>query len=149
VGFQEIPYHTGGKELTGQASQATKQLKTEATIEDSPVAEALAATPETEIQDLCSELCNLGPNVTYYGYLTGDEQKAHDIWKAEDPKLRFQADLISLEDLLTGQVGIMLERLERFTLASILASSLLQLQATPWLAGKLEKRNIKFYHQGS
>jgi hypothetical protein len=48
-----------------------------------------------------------------------------------------------------GQDGLRLSRFERFKLASILASTLLQLQTTPWLVGDLEKRKIMFYRQGS
>jgi hypothetical protein len=48
-----------------------------------------------------------------------------------------------------GQDGLRLSRLERYKLASILASSLLQLQTAPWLVDDLEKRKIMFYRQGS
>lgn len=54
---------------------------------------------------------------------------------------------ISLSDVLSEH-NSRLSRQKRFKLATVLASSLLQLQTTPWLIGSFEKRNIFFYRHG-
>jgi hypothetical protein len=126
-GFQDTPSFTGGRDSIRQLSQAT-HFKAEVIVKAAPVAKAPAASPMIEIQDLCSKLCDCTPDVTYLGYLTGDEQQSHDLWKEEDQQPPSQTTcLISLESLLMGQDGLRLSRLERFKLTSILASSLLQL----------------------
>jgi len=56
---------------------------------------------------------------------------------------------ISLEKLLNNNGHLKLSRQKRYKIASIAASSLLQLQATPWLSEHLEKKHIFFYYQGS
>lgn len=55
---------------------------------------------------------------------------------------------ISLSDILSKQGSPRLSPQKRFKLATILASSLLQLQTTPWLIGNFEKKNIFFYRHG-
>lgn len=106
---------------------------------------------DVKIDDLCSMLCMPPSGAPCLGYLADDE-RYHEVWaKPGSPAVSSNqsASLVSLESLLTGAEGIRLNRLERFRLASILASSLLQLQTTPWLIDNMEKRKIMFYRRGS
>jgi hypothetical protein len=52
---------------------------------------------------------------------------------------------ITLECLLRGTDSVALTRRDCFILSAILASSFLQLNNTPWLHGKWDKRNILFH----
>jgi len=102
---------------------------------------------EVEIKDLClrlstKELCHC------LGYICDEKQRHHMLRPAHVDELRVgDFSYISLASLLQGQSGIRLTRHERYKVASILASSLLQLQSTPWLAERMEKNNIFFCRQ--
>lgn len=56
---------------------------------------------------------------------------------------------ISLETLLKDGQATTFNRKQRHKIASVLASSLLQLQTTPWLAQTFGKRDILFYKHDS
>jgi hypothetical protein len=106
------------------------------------------APPNVEIKDLCSTLCSVAPHADCLGYLCDSEKRQHELLPVKD--LHPASDdesVVSLETLLTSTPRI--SRHDRYHVASILASSLLQLQSTPWLADKMEKKNIFFYRQGS
>lgn len=101
---------------------------------------------DVEIKDLCSrlskELCHC------LGYICDDKRTQRLLCSAQDDELRIgEFSYISLAALLQGQGNSRLTRHERYKIASILASSLLQLQSTPWLAEKMEKNNIFFCKQ--
>jgi len=104
---------------------------------------------DTEIEDLCSILETLQPSVTCLGYLSDDEHRHHQLRLIKDSKLPSDRhDLISLEKLLNNATKPSLNRKQRFRLTIVLASSLLQLQTTPWLTEKLEKKDIYFEYHG-
>jgi len=105
-----------------------------------------------QIEDLCSTLSQFDPDVECgcIGYLPDDEDRHHELRPSKETQSTSKAQsLVSLEDLLAGTCGLKLSRHERYKIASILANSMLQLQSTPWLADKMEKKNIFFYQQGS
>jgi hypothetical protein len=56
--------------------------------------------------------------------------------------------LVSLDTLLRSNDDSKLSRHQRYQIASILASSVLQLQSTPWLTERLDKRHILFSKRG-
>jgi hypothetical protein len=158
VGFtlpKEIPVHPQGEDLkrqTGIVASQDAHLKVQVVCTPPPAVKEPPTTADVEIQDLCSTLRDPDLNVACLGYLVDDQQRYHELWtETGDHHIpcHENATLISLESLLTGQDGLRLNRLERFKLASILASSLLQLQTTPWLADNMEKQKIMFYRQGS
>ncbi|KAE9366234.1 hypothetical protein N431DRAFT_351599 [Stipitochalara longipes BDJ] len=109
---------------------------------DSPSADS-----EVEIKDLCLRLSAKEPCHSL-GYICDEKQRQHMLRPAQLDELRVgDFSYISLASLLQGQSDLRLTRHERYKVASILASSLLQLQSTPWLAEKMEKNNIFFCKQ--
>ena len=102
---------------------------------------------DAEIKDLCSrlshkEICHC------LGYICDDERTHRLPWPAQEDELRVGGfSFISLATLLQGQENSRLTRHERYNIASILASSLVQLQSTPWLAEEIEKSTIFFCRQ--
>ena len=102
---------------------------------------------EVEIKDLCLRLSANEP-CHCLGYICDEKQRQHLLHPAQVSELRVgDFCYISLASLLQGQSNSRLTRHERYKVASILASSLLQLQSTPWLAEKMEKNNIFFCKQ--
>lgn len=110
----------------------------------------------TKIQDLCSEICKSSDG-TCHGYLVDDKQR-HHIIRAMTPEKYEEAgtqensvtvfEYITLQTLLQAGSEWALTRRQRFEVACILASSVLQLQSTPWLAERMHKSDILFYRQG-
>jgi hypothetical protein len=102
---------------------------------------------EVEIKDLCLRLAAREP-CHCLGYIYDEKQQQHMLRPAQEDELRVgEFAYISLASLLQGQSDSRLTRHERYKVASILASSLLQLQSTPWLAERMEKNNIFFCRQ--
>jgi hypothetical protein len=113
-----------------------------------PPAEEVYA--DVEIHDLCSTLKELDPKATRLGYLSDQENQRHGLrCLTEEVASSGSLELISLRKLLATDGDVRLTRQKRYKIACILASSLLQLQTTPWLRGNLTKNDIFFYHQGS
>jgi len=110
------------------------------------------AVESMEIKDLCAVLHSLEsiPDKSEcLGYLCAGE-RYHELRKTTLTHSGADQDsYISLETLLSAQYRPRLSRQQRYRLASIFASSLLQLQTTPWLADMLEKKNIFFYQNGT
>lgn len=104
---------------------------------------------DAEIKDLCSTLKGVDPTTTGLGYLFDHEKQKHELscltQKVEGPE---SLDLISLDKLLAIDGSLRLTSQERYKVASVLASSVLQLQTTPWLNKRLSKDSIFFYHDG-
>ncbi|TVY35725.1 hypothetical protein LSUB1_G006774 [Lachnellula subtilissima] len=103
-----------------------------------------------KIDDLCSSLEVADENSECLGYLIDDEHQQHEVrWVQESARESQGREEISLDKLLSSGGHLKLSRQKRYKIASIMASSLLQLQATPWLSENLEKKHILFYYQGS
>jgi len=108
----------------------------------------MAITVETKkIENLCSAISCLDPTSGCLGYLTDGKQE-HELHQVL-PDIPVEDTFVSLEEVLLGGTNIRLSRQQRYKLASVLASSLLQLQTTPWLSDKLNKKSIFFYRQGN
>lgn len=100
---------------------------------------------ETEIEDLCSTLETSDPNISCLGYLCSPDRHRHEFRSIRDnQKVSETSQLISLDQLLSRSTNAQMEftRKQRYRLAVILASSLLQLQTTPWLTQNMEKKDI-------
>jgi hypothetical protein len=107
-------------------------------------------TTDIKIDSLCSTLKTPDLDIDYLGYLSDDEHQQHEFRLLKDTTSSSQTlEETSLEGLLANKGQMTLSRQKRYKIASILASSLLQLQNTPWLAENLEKKNILFYRKGS
>lgn len=106
-----------------------------------------------EIDDLCRAIQNWGSEHAGLGFLYDDRNRRHGIYSVLEQQHNLKTrETVSLEGLLSGQPGkdaaVVLTRYERFTLAAILASSLLQLQTTPWLSETWSKKDILFLQGG-
>lgn len=107
----------------------------------------------TEIDDLCRAVQNWASERASLGFLYNDQHRRHGIYSVLEQQHNLKTrETVSLEGLLSGQTdrnpGMTLTRYERFTLAAILASSLLQLQTTPWLSETWSKKDILFLQDG-
>ncbi|KAF4631574.1 hypothetical protein G7Y89_g6550 [Cudoniella acicularis] len=106
------------------------------------------SSTDVEISDLCSVLKGLDPSAKSLGYLSDRKNRRHELCcltqEVPDPEI---FDLVGLEKLLAVEGKLRLTRQKRYKVACILASSLLQLQTTPWLSGNLNKQSILFYYQ--
>lgn len=99
-----------------------------------------------QIDNLCSALQAPDPKTEVLGYLC-EGQREYELRQVLDA-VPLGNSYISLESLLLGQNGERLSRQQRFRLANIFASSLLQLQSTPWLARQIDERSVFFYRRG-
>jgi hypothetical protein len=104
--------------------------------------------PCNQILDLCSTLCSCNLEPCSLGYLDDDEaQQQHELRYIRD-SCHDDKSIISLETLLDNPDALAFTRLHRYKIASILASSLLQLQTTPWLQQhNLDKKFIFFFRE--
>jgi hypothetical protein len=106
--------------------------------------------PDVRIEDLCSILTICDGNDSWLGYLSDEEHLRHELRSIQAGSIPAEAyELISLENLLAHGNRSKLTRKQGYRLAVILASSMLQLQTTPWLTDQLAKKNIFFYQNGS
>jgi hypothetical protein len=113
------------------------------------VPSAVAFHADAEIKDLCSTLRGVNPTTTGLGYLFDHEKQKHELsCLAQKVEGSESLDLISLDKLLAIDGYLRLTSQERYKIASVLASSVLQLQTTPWLRKNLNKNSIFFYHDG-
>jgi hypothetical protein len=119
---------------TGSLASSQPQHGTAAT---QPLNSALDQT--SLIRDLCSALSGSCPNCI--GFLEADDHRFMLYSEGQAASLSDPAT-ITLEQLL-GNTQIMTRR-RRYLLALILASSYLQLGATPWLDTRLRKGSIVF-----
>lgn len=100
------------------------------------------------LYNLCTELRST-PIVGFCaGYMVGNEGQRHYL----TIKTRQELNILlprtaSLEDLLLKRNGLDFRLEKRYQVASILASSLLHLYTTPWMA-RLGKKNIVFPRNG-
>jgi hypothetical protein len=101
-----------------------------------------------EIRDLCKLLPDV-PRSTEgllpLGYILEREGNCHVLQLIENngiiPDFR-RHELVSLKQLLATESKVRLSRYQRCNIASILASSLLELSTTPWLAGNSIKKEM-------
>lgn len=100
-----------------------------------------------EIEDLCEIFTQNASVDSCIGYLAASDKRRHEFSHLHGSSQDLQEphfDLISLDSLLESSRRQRLTRKERLRLASITASSLLQLQTTPWIDGTLTKKDIYF-----
>ena len=133
-------------------------LKPQITVQPPPEAKGPALPYLIEIADLCEavkkahlEICK-GP----LGYLRDEQDRRHAFYPPRHPtKFSENAEMVTLASLLsksmrsnvsnhTGIVSGALSRIERYSIAVTLASSLLQLYSSPWIGETWSKNDIYF-----
>ncbi|TGO46730.1 hypothetical protein BCON_0310g00080 [Botryotinia convoluta] len=113
------------------------------------IPQSLTTPKDIKINDLCKVIYDSGGTSNcYLGYLSDEHQNSHEFRIPEDNPIArglHEQKFISLETILSKPDKFSpLNRYERYKVAYILASSLLQLQNAPWLTGNLKKRHILF-----
>jgi hypothetical protein len=109
-----------------------------------------ASSGDTEIKDLCSRLRVVDAKLACLGYLADEEEYLHELVPIQRSTEASSNNVcISLETLLRDGQATTFNRQQRHKMASVLASSLLQLQTTPWLPQTFGKQDILFYKQDS
>ncbi|KAF7868714.1 uncharacterized protein EAF02_009450 [Botrytis sinoallii] len=119
---------------------------------DSPSSSIQASSTvlnEIEIHNLCETVYNFDITYnSYLGYLPADHLERHEFRDSDDnvtSRAFYRDKFVSLETILSKPDKFSpLNRYERYKVAYILASPLLQLQNAPWLTGNLQKRHILF-----
>jgi hypothetical protein len=112
------------------------------TKDDTPVS-------DIRIEDLCNTLAVCDETNSCLGYLSDEEHLHHELRSTKNGEMPIEnCELIGLENLLASNNRSKLTRKQRYRLAVILASSILQLQTTPWLLDPLVKKNIFFCRNG-
>ncbi|KAJ8064827.1 hypothetical protein OCU04_007135 [Sclerotinia nivalis] len=114
-----------------------------------PSSTAAPCLNDVKIDDLCMAVYkSSGKSNCYLGYLPDEHQNYHEFRCPEDNPTACVSDeekFISLETILSRPKHFSpLTRYERYKIAYILASSLLQLQNAPWLDTNLQKSHILF-----
>lgn len=95
------------------------------------------------IEDLCSTLKGVDETNASFGFLKDRSNRKHALRSlSRHPSATAQQRNTTLQSILTQSKPM--TRQERFTLALTLASSLLQLQNTPWLYDHWNKNDILF-----
>ena len=132
-----------------KSGKSRKQVRVADEKDPAPVVQTPVTIhlPTQKIDNLCYTISCPNSASECLGYLS-DGMREHELHQSS-PDGPMEEAYVSLEDLLSGSANIRLTRQQRYKLASVLASSLLQLQTTPWLTDKLNKTNILFFRQGS
>jgi hypothetical protein len=98
-----------------------------------------------EIVDLCATIATLDGKSTYIGYVQDLEARHHELHcvnSAQREGFVKPVELVTLASLLDDTRKLGWSTKARFQLTLILASSLLQLQTTPWTTGRFTKNDI-------
>lgn len=103
----------------------------------------------TEITDLCTAIATTNPNCSPIGFLQDKEHRYNVYPLAEQQAQDIASKSVTLASLLDKSSNIVLTRRQRYSIALILASSHLQLHATPWLQTRWSKKDILFLRNGN
>lgn len=102
-----------------------------------------------EINDLCTAITSTSPNCSCIGFLQDEEHRYNVYRVAGQLGKDIVSENVSLASLLNKTSNIVLTRRQRYSIALILASSHLQLHATPWLQTRWSKEDIFFQRSGN
>lgn len=102
-----------------------------------------------EITDLCATIATSKFDCPCLGFLQ-DEEHRYDIYSLTEQQTKDVAlESVTLASLLDKTSNLVLTRRQRYSIALIIASSHLQLHATPWLETRWSKNNILFQRSGN
>lgn len=106
-----------------------------------------------EIVDLCQALQHHGSQAskseTCLGYLTDLERRKYTFYSHPPTLHPSTYEFVSLESLINNSMNFSMSQMDRYSIAATIASSILQLQLTPWLEQGWNKRNIFFLRDRS
>lgn len=139
---------------TGVAPHSPEPMKNNLEVPSSSLSNSIQSKEQIDptinaIEDICSTLETLEADASCLGYILDNEHHQYQLRSLKDSTPPpCDRDLISLEKLLDTTTKLKLTRKQRFRLAVVLTSSLLQLQTTPWLPDRLDKTEIYFESDG-
>lgn len=109
-----------------------------------PPQQSAPSTPHLrEIGDLCSEITACTGKPSCLGSLIDRDQGGSYSVFAQ-PDQRITADAVTLEAVIQGSFKPRLTRVQRYSVALVVASSHLQLHSTPWARKQWDARSISF-----
>ena len=102
-----------------------------------------------KITDLCTHLAKIGPHDTQLGML-GSDSSGYSVYLPRQkilskPELRH----VTLDEILRGPMRFNLSRRQRYTIALAIASSYVQLHASPWIWARWSKCDIYLLYDSS
>lgn len=106
----------------------------------------------TMITNLCATLHNYDMASANIGYLACPANRYRELrplQQTQNPSPLSAEDVVSLETLFAPPAIHSFSLKQRYNLALVLASTLLQLQTTPWTNGRFSKRDIFFRKDSS
>lgn len=115
--------------------------------EPQPVCTNTLDVSTAEITDLCTAIAATEPSCLCIGFLQ-DEEHRYNMYPLAKQAQEIASESVTLASLLDKTSSIVLTRRQRFSIALILASSHLQLHATPWLERRWSKKDILFLRNG-
>lgn len=102
-----------------------------------------------EITDLCTAIATTKTSSSCIGFLQDSEHR-YNVYSAADPQAKhISSESVTLASLLNKSSDIVLTRRQRYSIALAIASSYLQLHASPWLESRWSKNDILFRHSGN
>lgn len=107
--------------------------------------------PHQEVKDLCASIQQLHKNASRIGFSLDSKSKLRGAYPLDTAETYMPTvELVSLEDLLRQPPVIngrrsKLSMRDRYSLALTLASNVLYLNSTPWLANEWAARDIMFH----
>ncbi|OJD38858.1 uncharacterized protein BKCO1_300050 [Diplodia corticola] len=104
-----------------------------------------------EVKDLCHEMQSFeGEGKARIGF-SMENGRLRGAYPVPLNSLRYsrKAETVTLEDILKDGAKVRLSKKDRYSLAVTVASSILQLHASPWIGDDWSKRDILFYHTAS
>lgn len=113
----------------------------------SPLRTKSVSSHYDEVKDLCSVVKSFGNEEKNCIGFSMENGKLRGAYPVPLNGFRFsrKAESVTLEDILKDNQNIRLSKKERYTLAVTVASSILQLHASPWISDPWSKRDIMFY----
>lgn len=114
-----------------------------------PVRRSVYDVGTTEITDLCTAIATTKSNCSCLGFLQDEEHRYNVYPLAISPATNVASKSVTLASLLDKTSSIALTRRQRYSIALILASSHLQLHATPWLETRWSKKDVFFLRSGN
>lgn len=154
VNFKVLPRELLSQDTTDACPTAKHGLRVtfspDMSIQEKAQQKPSSHTKLKEIEDLCSVLCEMKTPGFGLGFYLDSEGKLRGPYPAASSDDSASTDQsITLAELLGKKVQwkgrvCTLTRKERYKLAVTLASSLYQLESTPWMTTALAKRDIVF-----
>jgi len=149
--FSKASANSGSVTMTRVSSKVSW-----ASVQQQPQQQLQGSSPtiwDLSAQDLCDTIKMADKSIGVgecYGSLTDHStDRCYTVSNVSDPSASISvAPDAKLCDILDGSIPVILTRMQRYSIAATLASSLLQLETTPW-AQSWESRDVHFAHDAT